>query len=120
MESDSEGNVDRLRKGYFMDRFMITKTHRTIIAVISAVIIFVLVFGNGYSTYAEAGILKAEDATAQDATLSESTSSVNLTNEVDEIFRIEQVRSVAPYIRAFFYPDDNLYSDSVRAFLIYK
>ena len=53
MESDSEGNVDRLRKGYFMDRFMITKTHRTIIAVISAVIIFVLVFGNGYSTYAE-------------------------------------------------------------------
>lgn len=113
MESDSEGNVDRLRKGYFMDRFMITKTHRTIIAVISAVIIFVLVFGNGYSTYAEAGILKAEDATAQDATLSESTSSVNLTNEVDEIFRIEQVRSVAPYIRAFFYPDDNLYSDSV-------
>lgn len=32
---------------------------------------------------------------------------INLTTEVSELYRIEQVRAVAPYIRAFFYPDDS-------------
>ena len=32
-------------------------------------------------------------------------SKINLTNTVDEIYRIEQVRVVMPYVRAYFYPD---------------
>ena len=33
--------------------------------------------------------------------------SINLTNTNDEIYRIEQVRVVMPYVRAYFYPDDS-------------
>ncbi len=33
--------------------------------------------------------------------------SINLTNTNDEIYRIEQVRAVMPYVRAYFYPDDS-------------
>ncbi|MBO4592261.1 MAG: VWA domain-containing protein [Eubacterium sp.] len=32
---------------------------------------------------------------------------VNITDEVSELYRIEQIRTVAPYTRAFVYPDDS-------------
>ena len=35
----------------------------------------------------------------------DGSKSINLTNTVDETYRIEQVRVVMPYVRAYFYPD---------------
>jgi hypothetical protein len=50
------------------------------------------------------------DSAATDST-EEGSEAVNLTSDISELYRIEQVRAVAPYIRAFFYPDESFGSD---------
>ena len=55
---------------------------------ISVILLFVAIILNSF-------VVRAEDS-----------KSINLTNTVNEQYRIEQVRAVMPYVRAYFYPDE--------------
>ena len=61
---------------------------------ISVVLLFVAIIINSF-------VVRAEDS-----------KSINLTNTVNEQYRIEQVRAVMPYVRAYFYPDETYDTNS--------